>query len=121
MQWAAETAFHGGSSGPHTLHQVIAARIEHLSKARMADLRQRLRWGQAWERQRLTDELVRLEAEVGRWLDRLETGDYADRVDAAGHLVHLERLDYEIFLTSMLLGRPRPRSSRLAKRLNGYS
>lgn len=111
--WAAETDFQGGSSGPHTLHQIIAARIEYLSKVCIADLRQRLQWGRAWERQGIDKELDRLEAEVGRWLDRLETGDYADRVEAAHHLLHLERLDYEIFLTSMLAGRPRSRSGRL--------
>ena len=111
--WAAETDPRRGSPGPRTLQQVIAARIEHLSKVRIADLRLRLRWGQSWERQDVDNELRRLEAEVGRWLDRLETGDYADRVEAAHHLVHLERLDYEIFLTSMLVGRLRPRSGRL--------
>jgi hypothetical protein len=111
--WAAEANFHGGQAGPRTLHQIIAARIEHLSKVRIADIRQRLRWGRFWERQTIDDELGRLEAEVGLWLDRLETGDYADRVETARHLVRLERLDYEIFLTSMLVGRPRPRSSRL--------
>jgi hypothetical protein len=111
--WAAEANFRGGSSGPRTLHQIIAARIELLSTVRIAHLRQRLRWGRSWERHGIDDELGRLEAEVGRWLDRLETGDYADRVETARHLGHLERLDYEIFLTSMLVGRPRPQSGRL--------
>ncbi len=113
VAWAAETDFRGGQSGPRTLHQIIAARIGRLSNVRIAELRDRLRWGRSWERQSVDDELGRLEAEVGRWLDRLETGDYADRVEAARHLVYLEKLDYEIFLTSLLLGRPRPRSSRL--------
>lgn len=113
ITWAAEVSFRGGESGPHSLHQIIAARIDHLSKVRIADIRQRLRWGMSWQRQAINDELGQLEAEVGLWLDRLETGDYADRVDAAQHLSRLERLDYEIFLTAALLGRPRPRSSRL--------
>lgn len=113
IAWAAEAGFRGGQSGPHTLHQLIAARIEHLLKFRIADIRQRLRWGGPWERKGIEEELARLEVEVGLWLDRLETGDYADRAEAARHLARLERLDYEIFLTSMLLGRPRPRSSRL--------
>lgn len=113
VAWAAEANFHVGQSGPHTLHQIIAARIERLSKVRMVDIRQRLRCGGSWERKAIGDELRRLEVEIGLWLDRLETGDYADRVEAARHLSQLERLDYEIFLTSMLLGRPRPRSSRL--------
>lgn len=113
VAWAIETGFCGGSAGPHTLHQVIAARIERLSKVRVAEIRERLRWGGSWERQAIQSELESLEIEVGLWLDRLETGDYADRVEASRHLRRLERLDYEIFLTSMLLGRPRPRSSRL--------
>jgi AAA ATPase domain len=110
--WAAETNFQGGQSGPRTLHQIIAARIDHLSKVRVADIRLRLQWGGFWQRP-LVDELGRLEVEIGLWLDRLETGDYADRVEAARHLVRLERLDYEIFLISMLAGKARPRSSRL--------
>jgi hypothetical protein len=111
--WAAETKFQAGESGPRNLHQVIAARIGYLSDVRIKDIQQRLRWGRSWERQVVDDELGRLEVEIGLWLDRLETGDYVDRVEAARHLVQLERLDYEIFITSMLAGRPRPRSSRL--------
>ena len=111
--WAAETNYNADGSGPCTLYQVIAARIERLSKVRIADIRQRLRWGPTWQRQSIDDELRQLEIESGLWLDRLGTGDYADRVQAAHHLASLERLNYEIFLTSMLLGRPRSRSSRL--------
>jgi hypothetical protein len=111
--WAAETKFSGDKSGPRNLHQVIAARIKHLSDVRIKDIQQHLRWGQSWVRQGVNEELGRLEVEIGLWLDRLETGDYADRVEAARHLVELERLDYEIFITSMLAGIPRPRSSRL--------
>lgn len=113
VAWAAEANFRGGQSGPYSLHHVIAARIDHLSKVRIADIRQRLRWSGSWQRQAIDNELGELEREVGLWLDRLETGDYADRVEAARHLNGLERLDYDIFLTSMLVGRPRPRSSRL--------
>jgi hypothetical protein len=118
VAWATETDFRGGPSGPRTLHQIIAARIGRLSNVRITELRDRLRWGRSWERQSVDDELGRLEAEVGRWLDRLETGDYADCVQAARHLVYLEKLDYEIFLTSLLLGRPRPRSSRLREAID---
>jgi hypothetical protein len=77
-----------------------------------------LRWGRSWERQAVNDDLDQLETEIGLWLDRLETGDYANRVEAAGHLAQLERLDYEIFITSMLAGRPRPRSSRLREAID---
>jgi hypothetical protein len=80
---------------------------------RIADIRHRLRWGPTWQRRAIDDELRQLEIEIGLWLDRLGTGDFADRVQAARHLASLERLDYEIFLTSVILGRPRTRSSRL--------
>ena len=110
--WAAETNFQGGKSGPRTLHQIIAARIEHLLKVRIADIRRRLQWG-GWWRRTIDDELRQLEFEIGLWLDRLETGDYADRLEAARYLVRLEYLDYEIFVISMVARRPRPRSSRL--------
>lgn len=111
--WAAEANFKGGEAGPRTLHELITARIEHLAKVRIAEIRERLRWSRSWERQSVNIELDRLEIEIGLWLDRLETGDYADRVEAARHLVKLERLDYEIFIAGVLAGRPRFRSSRL--------
>jgi CheY-like chemotaxis protein len=111
--WAAEMGFKGGESGPHSLHEIIAARIARLSKVRMADIRQQLRWGRSWECQAIDNELEKVEIEIGLWLDRLETGDYADGIEAARHLVQLEHLDYEIFIASTLAGRPRPRSGRL--------
>jgi hypothetical protein len=111
--WAAETGFQGGEDGPRNLHQLIAARIKYLSDTRLAEVRERLRWGRSWERQAVSEDLDRLETEIGLWLDRLETGDYADRVQAAQHLAGLERVDYQLFIVSMLAGKPRPRSSRL--------
>jgi hypothetical protein len=110
---AAETGYHGGTGGPENLHRVIAARIAYLSDVRLADIRQKLRWGRVWEREAVESELDQLEAEVGLWLDRLETGDYADRVEVAHYLIDLERVDFEIFLVSALAGKARPRSSRL--------
>jgi hypothetical protein len=111
--WAAETGFKGGENGPRSLHEIIAARIERLSKVRLAAIREQLRWGRSWERQVIDNEIETVEIEIGLWLDRLETGDYADRIEAARHLVKLEHLDYEIFIASTLAGRPRPRSGRL--------
>jgi hypothetical protein len=111
--WAADTGFKGGEKCPHSLHELIAARIKHLSDVRMAKVRERLRWGRSWGRQEAQEELGKLEVEIGLWLDRLETGDYADRVEAAHYLAELERLDYEIFVAGALAGRPRPRSNRL--------
>ena len=111
--WARETAYRGVGPAPATLHQVIAARIAHLSKIRLNEIRQRLRWHAAWDRQAVRQELADLEREIGLWLDRLETGDYGDRVEVSHHLVKLERLDFDIFLAGTLAGVPRPRSSRL--------
>ena len=115
--WAAKTDYQGGTGGPHSLHQVIAARIAHLSDVRLSNIRQTLRWRRGWEREAVEGELDRLEAEIGLWLDRLETGDYADRVEAAGYLIDLERVDFEIFLASALAGKARPRSSRLREEI----
>lgn len=111
--WASETGYRGDKSGPRSLHQVISARIAHLSEVRLSNIQQELRWGRAWQRLGVDKELDRLEAEIGLWLDRLETGDYADRTEAARYLVDLERVDYEIFMASVLSGKARPRSSRL--------
>jgi len=40
-----------------------------------------------WSRQPLATDLDRLEADIGLWLDRLETGDYADRAEVARYRV----------------------------------
>jgi hypothetical protein len=111
--WARETGYRGAGQVPATLHQVIAARIAHLSKVRLNEIRQRLRWGAAWDRQAVRQELADLEREIGLWLDRLETGDYGDRIEVSRHLTELEQLDFDIFLAGTLAGLPRPRSSRL--------
>jgi len=77
---------------------VISARVKYLSLVRLAEVRERLRWGRSWERQAVADDLDRIETEIGLWLDRLETGDYADRVEAAQYLVQLEHVEYELFI-----------------------
>jgi hypothetical protein len=43
--WAAETNYQGDETGPRNLHQLIAARIEHLSHARIAEIQQRFAVG----------------------------------------------------------------------------
>jgi hypothetical protein len=111
--WALEVDYEGGDDGPRNLHQAIAARIAYLSGTRLSRLRQRLTWGPSWERELIVSELDQIEAEIGLWLDRLETGDYADRVEASRHLAALEHVDFEIFMISTLAGKPRPRSNRL--------
>jgi AAA ATPase domain len=110
VAWATEANFNGGEGGPQSLHEIIAARIRHLRKNRLEDIRLRWRWGGSWL---VHEELEQLEREIGLWLDRLETGDYSDRLEAACHLNQLERLEYEIFILSAAAGRARPRSSRL--------
>ena len=47
------------------------------------------------------------------WLDRLETGDYAGRDVVADYIERLHKVEFELFLAAALLGRPRPRSTRL--------
>jgi hypothetical protein len=113
--WAAESGYAGQGEAPQNLHQVIAARIGLLSKVRLATLRRALPWAGAWQRQQIERELAGLEDEIGLWLDRLETADYGDRSEVARHLIELERLDFELFLTRTLAGRPRPRSGRLGE------
>lgn len=60
-------------------------------------------------------EFEAIEAELGLWLDRLETGDYADRDVVAGYLGQLHRVEFNLFMIAALLGHPRPRSTRLGE------
>ena len=112
VAWASET---GCVDGPYptSLHEVVLARIEHLAQVRLRDLKQRASWSERWMRGDVAAELEAIETEIGLWLDRLETGDYADRDVVAGYLERLHRVEFELFLVAALLGRPRPRSTRL--------
>ncbi|MBI3978887.1 MAG: AAA family ATPase [Chloroflexi bacterium] len=101
---------------PSTLHGVILARIDHLARDRLPAIRRAasVLGNLAWERDRAFADLAAIEAQIGAWLDRLETGAYADRAEIGLYLHRLEQVDAELVLTSMLLGRPRPRHRRLA-------
>lgn len=116
--WANETGYDGGADAPKNLHQVIAARITYLGEHRLARLRQRATCGPPWERQSVGRELRHIEAEIGLWLDRLETGDYADRIETAHHLLALERVDFELFMVGSMAGVSRPRSGRLREAID---
>ena len=111
--WAEESDYQGTGDAPENLHQLVAVRIAGLSKSRLAGIQQTLRWGPPWERRSVEQQLEQLELEIGLWLDRLETGDYGDRVEVSRHLSALEQLDFEIFLACNFVGKPRARSSRL--------
>ncbi|MBI4185395.1 MAG: AAA family ATPase [Proteobacteria bacterium] len=116
--WAEESAYPGNGPCPRTLHQLIAARIRHLEEVRLGHLRPSLFPLGGWVRHEVEGELDEIESEIGRWLDRLETGDYADRTEVVQYLTRLERINFEIFMISMLAGRPRPRSSRLGEAID---
>ena len=111
--WSAEVGRTGLRDMPRTLYDVIAARIAHLRDVRLAAIRRRVQAGSPWERNLIVAELDEIESEIGLWLDRLETGDYGDRIDAARHVFALERIDFDLFMLRTLSGLARPRSSRL--------
>lgn len=111
--WTEETNYAGAGEAPQNLHQVVAARIGYLSSDRLPAIRQKLQWSRSWERDAVHQDLDRLENDIGLWLDRLETGDYGDRLEVSRYLVDLEHLERELFLASTLAGKPRARSSRL--------
>lgn len=71
-----------------------------------------------WMRGDLGAELDAVETGIGLWLDRLESGDYADRATVAEYLARLQRVDFELFITSAMLGRARPRSARLREAID---
>lgn len=101
---------------PATLSALILERVERFAAQRTARLTGGLGWlvQHPLERRRLLDEITSTERDIGAWLDRLETGDYADQVTVARCLRRLEALDFELLLARMLLGQPRPRLPRLA-------
>jgi AAA ATPase domain len=112
VAWASETHYVDGPY-PTNLHEVVLARIAHLAQVRLHDLKRRASWLERWMRSDVATELDAIEREIGLWLDRLETGDYADRDVVAGYLERLHKVEFELFLAAALLGRPRPRSTRL--------
>jgi len=114
VAWASETCYVDGPY-PTSLHEVVLARIAHLAQVRLRDLKQRASWSERWMRNDIAAELDAVETEIGRWLDRLETGDYADGNVVAGYLERLHKVEFELFLVATLLGRPRPRSTRLCE------
>jgi hypothetical protein len=117
VAWAAETHTVDGPV-PASLHEVVLARISHLESVRLARLRQRASWVPGWMRGDLDAELDAVETDIGLWLDRLESGDYADRATVAEYLARLQRVDFELFITSAMLGRARPRSARLREAID---
>ena len=116
--WAMESNYKGSDEAPQNLFQVISARIAHLSKVRLVNIQQRARWGLSLERKSIEQDLDRLEAEIGLWLDRLETGDYGDRLEASRHLANLKPVEFELFFARILVGKPQARSSRLREAID---
>jgi len=116
--WAVEAKYQGRGEAPRNLFQLIAARIAHLSTLQLSMIRQKLQWGPSSDHSSIHQELDLLEKQIGLWLDRLETGDYGDRIEASRHLIGLEHVDFEIFLASNLAGKPRARSSRLREAID---
>jgi hypothetical protein len=116
--WAVEACYSGQGWCPKTLHEVIMARIHHLESVRLRSLRQRASWSAVWMRPAVSADLDALEIEIGLWLDRLETGDYGDRLAVAFYLTRLRWVDFELFLIATLIGQPRPRSTRLGEAID---
>lgn len=103
---------------PESTANVILARIEHLADSQVAAIRRRQQssWvsQSPYERDALLASIEAVEARIGAWLDRLETIDVADQLAVGRYLQRLERIDFDLLLERMLLGRPRPRNARLA-------
>jgi hypothetical protein len=113
--WVHETRYTGEGPCPETLRDVVAARIEYLRSARLQELQQRALLGTAtWRRGEIERELAEVEADVGRWLDRLETGDYAERADVLAFLTTLQSIDRALFVMASLFGmEARSRANRI--------
>jgi tetratricopeptide (TPR) repeat protein len=113
---------------PDGVAALVLSRVEHLASVELdgVRLRQQVLWlaDSRYDRERLIDDIERIEARIGAWLDRLETVDVLDRAVIGRSLRRLEGVDFALLLTRMLLGRPRPRNARLAaaiERLEGGS
>lgn len=103
---------------PATLHEAVLARLDWLERVRLGHVRRRASVAPGWMRDEVAGELDAIERDIGLWLDRLETGDYADRVATSAYLGRLERIEFELFVTAAIIGRPRPRSPRLREAID---
>ena len=116
--WAFETGYAGNGTCPNSLHDLVMARIRYLETGALQDLRQRIAWTPGWMRADLDTRFAAVEAEIGLWLDRLETGDYGDPVALLDYLELLRRVEFELFMAANLSGRRRPRSTRLRESID---
>jgi tetratricopeptide (TPR) repeat protein len=103
---------------PGGVAQVILARVEHLAETEVTSVRQRQQvvgmTGSGYDPRWLIADIERIEGKIGAWLDRLETVDVPDQMTISRSLRRLESIEFDLLLTRMLLGRPRPRNARLA-------
>ena len=113
--WFGETQPQPGAALPTTLRHAIAARLDHLRMTRLEALRDRTDAdAPVLTRAAVERELNEIEAEVGRWLDRLESGDYADGPETYRYLMTLQAIDRTLFAVRALrAGGARPPSNRL--------
>ena len=103
---------------PATLHEAVLARLDWLEQVRVGHVRRRASLAPGWMREEVAGELAAIESDIGLWLDRLETGDYADRVLTSAYLGRLKRIEFELFVTAAIIGRARPRSPRLREAID---
>jgi hypothetical protein len=87
---------------PSTLHEAILGRLE-LLRSSLARQRASI----------LASDIDEVEARIGEWLDRLETGDYEGRSTIAESLALLESIDLDLLVARSLAGRPVERHRRL--------
>lgn len=116
--WAMEIGHTGNGACPETLHDLVMARIRHLETGTLQGLRRQIAWTPRWMRADLDTRYATVEAEIGLWLDRLETGDYGDAIALLDYLALLRRVEFELFMAANLSGRPRSRSTRLRESID---
>lgn len=104
---------------PASLIELLILRIQWTAHELLPELERRRRFYQfgGTSKQELLRELERLEERLSTWLDRFDAVEEESAKTVARFVEGLQRVDGELAILSLLLGKQRPHRNRLAQAL----